>query len=253
MLKSFRLFAVISLALVSFTTSANEGAENKKLAWRFEGITGYVDKAAAQRGFQIYSQICSNCHAMSRVAYRNLSELGFTEAEIKSVAASKQVEDYDDNGQRIMRPAKPFDTFVPPFANEAASRAANGGAYPPDLSLIVKARHDGANYVYSLITGFGKTVPTEEKSVEGKYYNPYFSTHWISMPPPLADGVVTYQDGTVASLDQAAKDVVVFLQWAAEPEMEQRKQLGLKVLIFLSVLTIMLYLAKRRIWSNVKH
>ncbi|MEI7668549.1 MAG: cytochrome c1 [Pseudomonadota bacterium] len=243
------LFAI----LFSFSVFA-EGTEEtpKQLSWQFSGMTGYLDKKAAQRGFQIYSQVCSTCHAMKRVSYRNLAELGFKEEEIKAVAASKLVEDYDEKGQRIQRQAKLFDSFVPPYPNEEASRAANNGAYPPDLSLIVKARKDGANYVYSLITGF-KNPPENEKPVKDKYYNPYFPNHWISMPPPLSDGVVSYQDGTPATIDQMAKDVVVFLQWAAEPEMEERKRLGIKVLLFLSIFTTILYLVKRRIWRNVKH
>ena len=241
---------------IAFTIGMNARAEEaehpKQLAWPFSGMTGYLDKNAAQRGFQVYSNICSNCHAMKRIAYRNLTDLGFSEDEIKAVAASKLVDDFDDKGQHIQRPGKPFDYFVSPYANEEASRAANNGAYPPDLSLIIKARHDGGNYVYSLLTGF-TTAPEEEKPVPNKYYNPYFANHWISMPPPLSDGAVTYQDGTTASLDQMAKDVVVFLQWAAEPEMEQRKRIGLRVLGFLIIFTGLTYIAKRIIWRNVKH
>lgn len=238
-----------------FCVDAHAFSENvehpKHLYWPFDGMTGYVDKQAAQRGFQIYSQVCSTCHSMNRVAYRNLLDLGFTEAEVKALAANKLVEDYNDKGERIMRPAKLSDTLVPPYPNEDASRAAHGGAYPPDLSLIIKARHDGPNYVYSILTGFG-SAPADEKPIPNKFYNPYFPNHWISMPPPLSDGVVTYQDGTPATVDQMAKDVVIYLQWAAEPEMEERKQLGLRVLAFLTVLTTMLYIIKRRIWKNVK-
>jgi len=247
------LLCFVLIAMLGADVAYCEDEEHpKQLAWPFDGMTGYVDKKAAQRGFQIYSQVCSACHSMNRLAYRQLADLGFVEAEIKAVAASKLVEDYDDKGQRIMRPGRMSDSFVLPYPNEDASRAANSGAYPPDLSLIIKARHDGANYVYSLITGYG-TAPVDEKPVDNKYYNPYYPNHWISMPPPLADGVVTYQDGTPASVDQMAKDVVVFLQWAAEPEMEQRKLMGLRVLVFLGVLTTMLYIIKRRIWKNVKH
>ncbi len=245
-------YALLAALAIAQIAAAEELEHPKHLAWQFEGMTGYLDKKAAQRGFQVYSQVCSVCHSLNRVSYRNLSDLGFTEAEIKAVAASKLVEDYDDKGQRIMRPGKMSDNFVPPYPNEDASRAAHGGAYPPDLSLIVKARHDGPNYVFSLITGFGP-APTDEKPVPNKYYNPYFPNHWISMPPPLSEGLVTYQDGMPATVDQMAKDVVVFLQWAAEPEMEQRKLTGLRVLVFLTILTGMLYAIKRRIWRNVKH
>ncbi|HEU5048186.1 MAG TPA: cytochrome c1 [Rickettsiales bacterium] len=249
-LAGFALAAVLGLGAVA---QATEGEEPKHLEWPFDGMTGRVDKKAAQRGFQIYSQVCSTCHSMNHLAYRNLQDLGFSEEEVKAVAASKLVPDFNDKGQAIMRPGKASDTFVAPYPNEEASRAAHGGAYPPDLSLIIKAREDGPNYVYSLITGFGKPAPADEKPVPNKFYNPYFSTHWISMPPPLSDGVVTYQDGTPATVDQMAKDVVIFLQWAAEPEMEQRKQMGLHVLGFLIVFTSLLYAAKRYVWRNVKH
>lgn len=249
---AFRLCLAVVAVLGAGVAHAEEPKEPKQLAWPFESMTGYVDKKAAQRGFQIYSQICSNCHSMNRIAYRNLADLGFSEDEIKAVAASKLVEDYNDKGERIMRPGKPSDSFVPPYPNEDASRAAHDGAFPPDLSLIVKARKDGPNYVYSILTGFD-AAPADEKPVAKKYYNPYFPNHWISMPPPLTDGIVTYQDGTPSSVDQMAKDVVVFLQWAAEPEMEQRKLIGLRVLIFLGVLSTMLYMIKRHIWRNVKH
>jgi ubiquinol-cytochrome c reductase cytochrome c1 subunit len=251
-MKKFILAAFVIVSLSSNVFASGGVEKPKQLAWQFSGVTGKLDRQAAQRGFQVYSNVCSNCHAMKRISYRNLAEIGFTEEEIKALSASKLVDDLDDKGEKMQRPGKPFDAFVSPYPNELASRAANGGAYPPDLSLMVKARPDGANYIYSLITGYS-TAPEEAHPVKDKYYNPYFAGHWISMPPPLADGAVTYQDGTTASLDQMAKDVVVFLQWAAEPEMEQRKQLGLKVMIFLGILTTLLYLIKRRIWRNIKH
>jgi ubiquinol-cytochrome c reductase cytochrome c1 subunit len=229
----------------------NAHEEPKVMNWPFNGPTGYVDKQAAQRGFQVYQQICSACHSMNLVTYRSLSALGFSAAEIKAAAAQKQVEDFDDKGQRIDRPGKPFDHLVPPYPNEAASRAANGGAYPPDLSLIVKAREDGPNYVYSLITGF-RPAPANEEPVANKYYNPYFIGHWISMPPPLHDDAITFQDGTPATVDQMAHDVVIYLQWAAEPEMEQRHRMGIKVMFFLFVMTGFLYVAKKRMWQKLK-
>jgi len=252
LLFSFALLSVCSFS-ATVNASANETVVLKEVPFAYKGMTGYVDRASAQRGFQIYNQVCSNCHSMKLVAYRSLADIGFKEDEIKSIAASRQVEDIDDNtGQKIQRNGKPFDTFIPPFPNETAARAANGGAYPPDLSLIVKARKGGGDYVYSLITGYGD-APAEATHVENKYYNHFFPGHWISMSPPLSDGIVTYQDGTKASIDQMARDVVTFLQWAAEPEMETRKQMGLKVIIFLSILTTLLYIIKRRIWKHVKH
>lgn len=234
------------------SASSMEALEPKQLVWPFSGMTGHVDVQAAQRGFQVYKQVCSACHSMNLVTYRNLSALGFSEAEIKAVAAEKPIPDLDDNGQVIQRPAKPSDHFPPPYPNEAASRAANRGAYPPDLSLIVKARHHGPDYVYSLLTGFS-TPPASKAAVEGKSYNPYFPGHWISMPPPLNEGVLSYQDGTPATVDQMARDVVVFLQWAAEPEMQQRHEMGIKVLIFLLILTVFCYAAKKRVWRKIGH
>lgn len=234
-------------------TSSGHKAEPelKQIVWPFDGMTGHVDRQAAQRGFQVYKQVCAACHSMNLVAYRSLGQLGFSEAEVKALAAEKQVEDYDDKGERIQRPGKPSDHIVPPYPNEDASRAANSGAYPPDLSLLVKARHEGPDYIYSILTGFDK-APAGETPVANKYYNPYFPGHWISMPPPLSENIVTYQDGTPATVDQMARDVITYLQWAAEPEMEQRKQMGITTLLFLFVMTGFLYVAKKRVWKNIE-
>jgi ubiquinol-cytochrome c reductase cytochrome c1 subunit len=232
--------------------ASTEAVEPKMTIWPFSGMTGYVDKPAAQRGFQVYAQVCSACHSMDLVAYRDLSKIGFTDAEIKVIASQKQVADTDDSGQNVQRPGKPSDHFAAPFPNEKASRTANNGAYPPDLSLIVKAREYGPDYVYSILTGFSNP-PSSETPVANKYYNSYFQGHWISMPPPLHDGAVTYQDASPSSVDQMARDVVVFLQWAAEPEMEQRHEMGLKVLAFLFIMSVFCYLAKKRVWKNMKH
>ena len=168
------------------------------------------------------------------------------------IADEYEVEDGpDDEGEMFMRPAKAADYFVPPFANEQAARASNNGALPPDLSLIVKARKDGANYLYGLLTGYEEEAPEGVEMMEGMYYNEYFPGHQIAMAPPLAEGSVDYADGTEATLDQEAHDVVTFLAWAAQPELEERKRLGVKVLLFLIVLTGMLYAVKRKIWSDV--
>lgn len=248
------LQAGIAPAATPSGDSQSEGTEAlkpKKMVWAFSGMRGHVDKQAAQRGFQVYSQVCAACHGMNFVAYRDLSRIGFSAEEIKAIAAQKQVSDLDDNGQPIQRPAKPFDHFVPPFPNDKAAQAANNGSYPPDLSLIVKAREQGADYVYSILTGF-REAPANETPVANKSYNPYFQGHWISMPPPLMEGAVSYQDGTTASIDQMARDVVTFLQWAAEPEMEARHEMGLKVLIFLAIMAGFLYAAKKRVWSRLK-
>lgn len=245
------LAAGIAVATAAYGAQSNT-APLKHQKWPFEGMTGHLDKQAAQRGFQVYKQVCSACHSMDLVAYRSLGKLGFEEGEVKALAAEKQVEDYDDKGERVMRNAKPFDKLVAPFPNEDASRAANGGAYPPDLSLLTKAREHGPDYIYSLLTGY-TPPPAGVEEVKGKHYNPYFAGNWLSMAAPLSEGVVEYQDGTKATVDQMAHDVVVFLQWAAEPETQERHEMGIKVLVFLAVMSVFFLIAKRRIWKDVQH
>ena len=235
--------------------------------WSFDGPFGTFDRAALQRGFQVYSEVCSNCHSMNLLAYDDLGPdgpgggLGYTEDEVKAIAAQKQVTDGpNDQGDMFQRPARPSDHFVPPFPNDQANRAAHNGALPPDLSLIVKERAgglgampwlaSGPDYVYGILTGF-KNPPTGEKMPDNSYYNVDFPGHHIAMPPPLSADVVTYSDGTKATVPQEAHDVVTFLAWAAEPTMEERKRTGAKVLIFLLVLAGVLYAAKRKIWADV--
>lgn len=247
-------FALLALALLPGSAfAAGDQLPPKHVDWAFDGMLGHADKLSAQRGLQVYKEVCSACHGLKRVAFRNLEQLGFTEAEVKALAASYTVSDGpDDLGEMFDRPGLPSDRFVPPYANEQAARAAQNGAYPPDLSLIIKARENGANYVYSILTGY-QDAPHDETVPEGLYYNPYFPTHKIAMAPPLADGQVSYEDGTEATAEQMARDVVNFLQWAAEPEMEHRKQMGLKVLIFLAIFTGFMFVIKKRIWSRLKH
>lgn len=222
----------------------------RKIVWPFEGIQGSVDRAAAQRGFQVYKEVCSACHGMSRVAFRNLQEIGFSEAEVKALAKDYSYKALNDAGEEVERPGLPADKMPSPFPNEQAARAGNNGAYPPDLSLIVKARHDGANYIYSLLTGY-KDAPADFPLGDGMNYNPYFEGRQIAMAAPLSEGAVTYEDGTNATVDQMARDVVTFLQWAAEPEMEHRKSMGLRVMVFLAIGAVFFYIAKRRIWKDV--
>ncbi len=247
------LLSTIAAGLLAAATPAlaHEGPALDKQVWSWQGVFGHYDKAQLRRGWQVYHDICSNCHSMNLLAYRNLASLGFTADQIKAFAAEKQVTDGpNDQGEMYQRPARPSDHFVPPFANEQAARVANNGALPPDPSLMVKARHGGPDYVYSLLTGFtdppaGHVVP------DGMYYNRAFNGGNIGMPPPISDDAVTYADGTKATKDQIAKDVVSFLNWAAEPELDQRHALGVKVIGFLIVLTAMFYALKRKIWADV--
>lgn len=249
MKKYLILFAL--LAAPAFASSEGT-AHPKQMQWPFDGATGTVDRAAAQRGYQVYKEVCAACHSLKRLSFRNLEAIGFSEEEVKALAAGATVTDGpNDNGEMFERPGRPSDRFVAPFANDKAARAANGGAFPPDLSLIVKARQDGANYLYSLLTGYGD-APADVNMSEGMHYNEYFPGNQIAMPKPLSEGQVTFQDGTSASVEQMAHDVTVFLQWAAEPEMEHRKRMGIKAFIYLIIFTGLFYVAKKRIWSRVE-
>jgi len=257
-----KIFLILFLTFLPNLSFANEGHEAdllatsalhpKQMKWEFDGFFGRFDRASAQRGYQVYKEVCSACHSLKLVAYRNLTELGFSEEEVKQLASEASVTDGpNEEGEMFERPGLPSDHFVGPYANEQAARAANGGALPPDLSLIVKARHDGSNYVYSLITGF-IDAPDEFHMNEGKYYNPYFEGRQISMPAPLTDdGQVTYTDGTIATKEQMAIDVVNFLQFAAEPETENRKKMGIRTMIFLGILFIILIAAKKAVWKKL--
>lgn len=225
----------------------------KQLKWEFDGIFGRFDRASIQRGYQVYKEVCSACHSLKLVSYRNLQDIGFSEAEVKQIASESLVVDGpNDDGEMFERAGLPSDKFAGPYANEQAARSANGGAYPPDLSLIVKARHDGANYVYSLLTGY-VDAPEEFELASGKNYHPYFEGRQISMPAPLTeDGQIEYRDGTYATKEQMAIDVVNFLQYAAEPETENRKKMGVRTLFFLAVLLALLVATKKMIWKKVQ-
>lgn len=247
-----RVIIALLISFSSFGALADTTAKQPlQLVWPFEGIFGTFDRQAAQRGAQVYFEVCSACHSNHNLYYRNLKDIGFSEAEIKQLAQKYTVKDGPNaEGEMFDRPALPSDRFVSPYPNEEAARAANNGAYPVDLSLIIKARHDGPNYVFSLLVGY-QEAPADIKLIPGLYYNPYFEGGQIAMPPPLTQGQVTFSDNTPATVEQIAKDVVVFLQWAAEPEMEHRKSIGLKVMIFLLVFTVFFYIAKKKIWKNL--
>lgn len=253
---SVRLASVAAAAVIGLGFGGPAQAAEDALApiernWSFDGLFGSFDRAAAQRGFQVYREVCSVCHALDYIAFRNLTELGFSEDQVGALAAEYQVTDGpDETGEMFEREAKPSDPIPPPFPNEQAARAANGGALPPDLSLITKARADGSDYLYSLLVGYHEP-PADVEAPEGMYYNLYFTGNWIAMPPPLAPDLVAYADGTSATVEQMASDVTTFLTWAGEPTLETRKQTGLKVMLFLIVLTGLLFATKRKIWAEV--
>ncbi len=218
------------------------------------GVFGTFDRAQLQRGFQVYKEVCSACHGLERIAFRNLSALGFSEAEVKALAKAKDIPSVDPRtGEPSTRPGLPSDYWPSPFPNETAARAANNNALPPDLSLIIKARPDGQNYVHSLLTGYGKPVPAGLEISEGLHFNPYFHSVAIAMAHPLNDDQVTYADGTKATVDQMSMDVTAFLRWTAEPELEKRRQTGVAVLIFLGILSVLSWLTYRKVWAGVAH
>jgi ubiquinol-cytochrome c reductase cytochrome c1 subunit len=244
----------LGAAALASQARAEEDVQPPAQDWSFGGWNGTFDRAAAQRGFQVYNEVCSACHSMKYMSYRNLAGIGLSPAEIKAIAASKTVPgDLDDDGKPTTRPGLPSDQFVSPFPNDKAAKAANNGALPPDQSLLVSARPDGANYVYAVV-GLGYVDPPPGVKVpDGLFYNKYFPGHNIHMPPPLSDGSVTYADGTKATVQQEAKDVTTFLYYAANPDMEERKHLGVRVVGFLVLLTGVTYAAKRKLWANVDH
>lgn len=253
LLLTLLLLPTLAFASESHDHGSSAAIHPKQMKWEFDGAFGRFDRASAQRGYQVYKEVCSACHSLNRMAFRNLTAIGFSEDEVKQLASEASITDGpNDDGEMFDRPGLPSDKFTAPYANEQAARAANGGAYPPDLSLIVKARHDGANYVYSLLTGFADT-PEGFHMAEGKSYNPYFEGRQIGMPQPISDdGQVDYRDGTVATKEQMAIDVVNFLQFVAEPETEARKKMGIRTMIFLAILFVILLAAKKAVWKKVQ-
>jgi len=252
MIKTITAVFAAFLLTIGTAQAAGNAPKPPKQDWSFNGIFGSYDRASAQRGFQVYKNVCSACHSLNYVNYRHLTGIGLNEPQIKAIASTAEVTDGpNDNGEMFTRKGLPKDKFLAPFSNEKAARAANNGAYPPDLSLVAKARHGGSDYLYALLAGYGK-APAGTKMSEGMYYNKYFPGQQIAMVPPLAAGSVEYTDGTKATVPQMAKDVTMFLSWTASPELEQRKRLGIKVMLFLFVLAGMLLALKRQVWANVK-
>lgn len=230
---------------------AQEAIALPEQSWSFDGPFGSFDRASAQRGFQVYKEVCSNCHSMKQAYYRNLEGIGLNDEAVKAIAASVTVPGgINASGEPFERPGLPSDHFKAPYANEEAARAANNGALPPDQSVIIKAREDGSNYVYDLLNGY-RDAPAGVKVADGLYYNIYFHGDQIAMPAPLQNGSVTYADGTPATLEQEAKDVVMFLTYIANPEMEERKRMGVRIVLFLAGMTVVTYAVKRKIWADL--
>jgi ubiquinol-cytochrome c reductase cytochrome c1 subunit len=250
---------IITFILVGFLCLAPQMAQaagdvKKPVAqeWSFSGPFGTFDRGALQRGFQVYKQVCAACHSMDYLAYRNLSALGYTEDEIKAIASEYTIMDGpNEEGEMFERPRRPSDRFKNPYENEQQARYVNNGALPVDMSLIVKARKDGANYIYSLLTGY-KDAPEGVTLSAGQHYNPYMAGGKIAMAAPLSDDIVAYEDGTATTMEQYARDVTQFLAWAAEPEMEVRKRTGVKVILFLLAFAGIMYAVKKKVWADVK-
>jgi ubiquinol-cytochrome c reductase cytochrome c1 subunit len=249
-MKRFVLAAALALGATAPAFAIGEAPEPPEQHWSFDGIFGTFDRASLQRGFQVYQDVCSACHGLYHLSYRDLTALGFSEDEVKAIAAQKEVPDLNDAGETVQRPARPSDKFVAPFPNEKAARAANNGAYPPDLSLVTKAREYGSDYVAAILGGYSEP-PADFHLQDGMQYNRYFPGHQIAMPPPLSEGAVTFADGTPATVPQMAHDVAAFLHWAAEPNLEARHRMGVKVILFLLAATLIFYAAKRRIWAEL--
>ena len=247
-----RIILVVFISLFSFSTSSEEvKSEFIKTKWSFEGIFGTFDRASLQRGYQVYQEVCSGCHSVQHLSYRNLSEKGgpeFSTEEAKAIAAQFEVEDGpNSDGEMFMRPGRLSDKFVKPYPNVEASTAANGGAYPPDMSVLTKARAGGADYIYSLLLGY-EEAPTGFELDDGVYYNKYIPGNKIKMSAPLSDGLVEYSDSTQATTAQMAKDVTTFLVWAAEPHLEAQHRMGFKAIIYLIILLTLVYMSKQKVW-----
>ena len=246
-----RAVLLLAGALLAGPALAQEAPSPPHQDWSFNGPFGTFDRAAAQRGFQVYQEVCAACHSMNLVHYRDLSGIGLSPEQIKAIAASVTVPGgVNDQGDPFTRPGLPSDRFKAPFPNDNAARAANNGALPPDQSVLEKAREGGADYIDAVLTGYADPPPDMKMSA-GMNYNKYFPGHQIAMPQPLHDDQVTYADGTKATVAQMSHDVTTFLTWTANPEMEARKRMGVKMVIFLVLLTGLTYSVKRKIWSKV--
>ena len=246
---------IFLLSIGGQQASAAEKTDLLKIDWSFKGLFGKFDRGSLQRGYQVYSEVCASCHSMKYLSYRNLSEKGgpeFSVEQAKAIAASFEITDGPNaDGEMFTRPGKLSDKFLMPYANDKEAQAANGGAYPPDMSVLAKARSGGADYLYSILLGY-EDPPEGITLDDGVYYNKYMYGNNIKMAKPLEDDLVEYSDGTIASEEQMAKDVVTFLMWSAEPHLESRHRMGFKVIVYLIILTILVYFSMKKIWSRVE-
>ena len=249
------IYLIFLLSTGSYQVNATEKTDLIKIDWSFKGLFGKFDRGSLQRGYQVYSEVCAGCHSMKYLSYRNLSEKGgpeFSFEQAKAIAASFEITDGPNaDGEMFTRPGKLSDKFVMPYENDKAAQAANGGAYPPDMSVLVKARGDGVDYIYSILLGY-EDAPSGITLDEGVHYNKYMYGNKIKMAAPLSDGSVEYGDGTEASIEQMSKDVTTFLMWAAEPHLEARHQMGFKAIVYLIILTVLVYFSMKKIWSRVE-
>ena len=249
-----RIILIIFISTISFLVYAEEtNTDYAKTNWSFKGIFGTFDRTSLQRGYQVYQEVCSGCHSVQHLSYRNLSEKGgpeFSIEEAKAIASQFEVEDGpNSDGEMFNRPGRLSDKFVKPYPNVQASTAANGGAYPPDMSVLAKARAGGADYIYSLLLGY-EEAPSGFELDDGVYYNKYMPGNKIKMSEPLSDGLVEYSDGTQSTTTQMAKDITTFLVWAAEPHLESQHRMGFKAIIYLIILLTLVYMSKQKVWSR---
>ena len=255
-----RKVLIISLAIllslsIQLKINSAEKVELIKTDWTFKGLLGKFDRASLQRGYQVYTEVCAACHSMKYISYRNLMEKGgpeFSEAQVKAIAASFDVTDGPNaDGEMFSRPARLSDKFPMPYPNEKAAQAANGGAYPPDMSVLAKARKGGVDYLYSVLLGY-EDPPAGVSLDEGVYYNKFMYGNKIKMPKVLEDDLIEYSDGTPVTEEQMAKDVVTFLMWSAEPHLETRHKMGFRAIIYLIILTVLVYFSMKKIWSRIE-
>ena len=256
MLKFVKYFSLIFFLISGNIVSSAENVEKLLTTdWTFKGPFGKFDRASLQRGYQVYQEVCASCHSLKYMSYRNLSEEGgpeFSVQEAKAIAANFEILDGPNpEGEMFSRPARLSDKFAMPYANEEEAKSANGGAYPPDMSVLIKARGDGADYIYSLLQGY-EEPPAGMTLDDGVYYNKFMYGNKIKMSNQLSDGLVEYNDGTKATVQQMSKDITTFLMWSAEPHLETRHQMGFKAIIYLIILTTLVYFSMKRIWSRIE-